>query len=132
MEGRVGGSSAVMLLYRTAPLPHPPLQCGKVSPLHPSTPFILPLWLGPLASPPLPPHLPPPHSELIRYRCIKGTLQYIKYTEYLFIQSVTGGDRVVWRAYTGVIHCVFDHIHNRQNCLTTQNNKLVGEGSSER
>ncbi len=56
-----GGSSVVMLLYRTAPHPHQPLQCGKVTP-PPSTPpppFILPLQLGPLPSPPLSPHLPP-------------------------------------------------------------------------
>jgi hypothetical protein len=27
-----------------------------------------------------------------------------------------GGDRVVWRQYTGVIRCVFDQILNLQNC----------------
>ncbi len=33
------------------------------------------------------------------------------------IQCVTGGGRdgVMWRAYTGVIHCVFDQIPNQQN-----------------
>jgi hypothetical protein len=36
---------------------------------------------------------------------------------YVFTQCVTGGgeDRVVWRAYTGVIHCVFDQIPNLQS-----------------
>ncbi len=29
-----------------------------------------------------------------------------------------GGGRVVWRAYTGVIHCVFDQIPNLQNRFT--------------
>ncbi len=41
----------------------------------------------------------------------------------------TGGrDRVVWRAYTGVIHCVFDQIPNLQNCFTTPNKNLGGKG----
>ncbi len=31
-----------------------------------------------------------------------------------------GGDRVVWRAYTRVIYCVFDQIPNLQNCFITQ------------
>jgi hypothetical protein len=31
-----------------------------------------------------------------------------------------GGDRVVWKAYTGVIHCVFEQIPKLvQNCFTT-------------
>ncbi len=34
------------------------------------------------------------------------------------------GDRVVWRAYTGVIHCVFDQTLNVQNCFTTPNKNL--------
>ncbi len=52
---------------------------------------------------------------------------------YEFIQCVTGrGDRVVWRPYTGVIHCVFDQIPNLQNCFTTTNKKLEGEGASYR
>jgi hypothetical protein len=41
-------------------------------------------------------------------------------------------DRVVWRAYTGVIHCVFDQIPNLQNCFTTTNNNLGGEEASNR
>jgi hypothetical protein len=53
---------------------------------------------------------------------------------YLFIQCVTEGegDRVVRRAYTGVIHCVFDQIPNLQNCFITANKNLGGEGASER
>jgi hypothetical protein len=39
-----------------------------------------------------------------------------KYRGYVFIQCVKGGegDRIVWRAYKGVIHCVFDQIPNLQ------------------
>jgi hypothetical protein len=43
-----------------------------------------------------------------------------------------GGDRVVWRASTGVIHCVIDQIPNLQNCFTTSNKNLGGEGASDR
>jgi hypothetical protein len=33
---------------------------------------------------------------------------------------VKGGEnRVVWRAYTGFIHCIFDQILNLQDCFTT-------------
>jgi hypothetical protein len=63
--------------YRTANAPPPPITLTHS--LSPSTPFILPLQLGPLASPHPTPHLPPtpPHLELIRnqqqsVRCIKG------------------------------------------------------------
>ncbi len=35
----------------------------------------------------------------------------------------------MWRAYTGVVHCVFDQISNLQNCFTTPNKNLVGEGA---
>jgi hypothetical protein len=34
----------------------------------------------------------------------------------------------VWRAYTGVIHFVFDQISKLQNCFTTQNKNLGGKG----
>jgi hypothetical protein len=37
------------------------------------------------------------------------------------------GDRVVWRANTGIIHCVFDQIPNQLNCFTTPN-KNLGRG----
>jgi hypothetical protein len=37
-------------------------------------------------------------------------------------------DRVVWKAYTGVIHNVFDQNPNLQNCFTTPNKNLGGEG----
>ena len=38
----------------------------------------------------------------------------------MYLYSVWGGgDRVVWRAQTGVIHCVFDQIPSLQNCFTT-------------
>jgi hypothetical protein len=33
------------------------------------------------------------------------------------------GDQVVWRASTGVIHCVFEQIPNLQNCFTTPKTK---------
>jgi hypothetical protein len=38
----------------------------------------------------------------------------------------------VWRAYTGVIHCVFAQIPNLQNCFTIPNKNQVGEGASDR
>jgi hypothetical protein len=31
------------------------------------------------------------------------------------------GDGVMWRAYTGVIHCVFDQIPNLQHCFYIPN-----------
>jgi hypothetical protein len=43
-----------------------------------------------------------------------------------------GGARVVWRAYTGVIHCVVDQIPNLQIALPPQNKYLGGEGDSDR
>ncbi len=39
-----------------------------------------------------------------------------------------GGVRVVWRASTGLIHCVFDQIPNLQNCFTTPNKNQEGIG----
>ncbi len=42
------------------------------------------------------------------------------------------GDRVVWRASTGVLHCVFDQILNLQNCFTTPNKNRGGAGASNR
>ncbi len=52
---------------------------------------LLPLYLL-FSSPPPPPHLN-------KYRSLQST------------QCVTGGgDRVVWRAYSGVLHSVFDQI----------------------
>ncbi len=46
------------------------------------------------------------------------------------IQCVTGGGKgwVMWRAYTGVIHCVFDQIPNLQNCFTTHSKQNLGGG----
>jgi hypothetical protein len=38
----------------------------------------------------------------------------------------------MWRAYAEVIHCVFDQIPNLQNCITTPNKNLGGEGASDR
>ncbi len=35
----------------------------------------------------------------------------------------------MWRAYKGVIHCVFDKVPNPQNCFFTPNKNLGGEGS---
>jgi hypothetical protein len=43
-----------------------------------------------------------------------------------------GGYRVVWRASTEVIHGVFYKIPNLQNCYTTPNKNLGGEGASDR
>ncbi len=43
-----------------------------------------------------------------------------KYRSIQSLQCVTGGgDPVVWRASTRLIHCVFDQIQNKQNCFTT-------------
>jgi hypothetical protein len=33
---------------------------------------------------------------------------------------------------SGVMHCVFDQIPNLQNCFTTPNKNLGGEGASDR
>jgi hypothetical protein len=47
----------------------------------------------------------------------------------MYLNSVQEvGDRVVWRAYT----LVFDQIPNLQNCCTTPNKNLGGEGASDR
>jgi hypothetical protein len=65
---------------------------------------------------------PPPSSPLFPVRLSTGLC---------FIQYVTmggGGGRVVWRAYTGVIRCVFDQIPNLQNCFTTPNKNPGGRG----
>ncbi len=62
---------------------------------------------------------PPPLPGVNKYRgglCI--------YT----VQCVTWGDRVVWRAFTGLIHWVFDQIPNLQNCFTTPNKTRRGRG----
>jgi hypothetical protein len=56
------------------------------------------------------------HSLLQSIQCVRGG----------------GGNRVVWRASTGVIHCVFDQIPNLKNCFTTPNRNLGGEGASDR
>jgi hypothetical protein len=37
----------------------------------------------------------------------------------------------MWRAYTEVIHCAFDQIPTLQNCFTTPNKYLGGEGASD-
>jgi len=37
----------------------------------------------------------------------------------------------MWRAYSGVTHCVFDQIPNLQNCSTTPNKNQRGEGASD-
>ncbi len=49
------------------------------------------------------------------------------------IQCVRGkGARLCWTLYTaGVLHCVSDQIQNLQNCETTQNKYLGGEGASD-
>jgi hypothetical protein len=49
----------------------------------------------------------------------------------MYLSSVTGGggwDQVVWRASTGVIHCVFDKIPNLQNSFTTPRKTEEGRG----
>ncbi len=40
-------------------------------------------------------------------------------------------DRVVWRASTGVIHCVFYQSPNLQNFFTFPNKNLGREGASD-
>jgi hypothetical protein len=37
----------------------------------------------------------------------------------------------MWRAYTGVRHCVFDQIPNLKNCFSTINKNLGGEGAQK-
>ncbi len=39
-----------------------------------------------------------------------------------------GGDRVVWRAYTGVIHCVFDRFQTYKIALPPQTKTSEGRG----
>ncbi len=51
-----------IFLPHCQPPPPPITLTHRFKPLHPSTPFILPLQLGPLASPPPTPQLPPPPS----------------------------------------------------------------------
>ncbi len=59
-----------------------------------------------------------------------------EYMGYVFIHCVKGrggggvGVRVVWRAYTGFIHYLFDQIPNLQNCFTTPNKNLGGGGGA--
>ncbi len=43
-----------------------------------------------------------------------------------------GWDQVLWRASTGVIHCVFAQIPNLQNSLTIPDKNLGGKGASDR
>jgi hypothetical protein len=50
----------------------------------------------------------------------------------MYLYSVKQGGRVVWRAYTVVIQYVFDQIPNLQNCFTTPNKNLGGEGVSDK
>ncbi len=81
------------------------------------------LWtIAPLPSLQLTP--PPPPPCLNKYRSLQST------------QCVTGGgDRVVWRAYSGVVHSVFDQISTYCNCFTTPNKNRknwAGEGASDR
>jgi hypothetical protein len=74
------------------------------------------------------------HLSPLPYPCVN---MYIV-QGYVFIQCVTGGGgrggggRAVWRASAGVIHYVFDKIPNLQNCFTTPNKNLGGEGASDR
>ncbi len=44
----------------------------------------------------------------------------VNYTFYT-MRNRGGEELVIWRAYTGVIHCVFDQILNLQNCFNTSN-----------
>jgi hypothetical protein len=38
----------------------------------------------------------------------------------------------MWRAYTGVLNCVFDQVPKLPNCFSTPNKNLGGEGASDR
>ncbi len=60
--------------------------------------------------------------------------EYCKYRGRYFHTECNRGkwDQVVWRASTGVNHCVFDQIPNLQNCFTTPNKILGREGASDR
>jgi hypothetical protein len=77
-------------------------------------------------STPLTVSLVPPHPlpSVNKYRGM-----YLLYT---VCNGGEGRDRVVWRASTGVIHCVFDQIPNLQNRFTTPNKNLGGERASDR
>jgi hypothetical protein len=72
-------------------------------------------------------HLPPPPLFL----CEISTGVWI-----YSVQCVTGGGGIrlcgEHRAATGVIQCVFDQIPSLQNCFTTPNKNLGGEGTSDR
>ncbi len=59
---------------------------------------------------------PPPLPFVSKYRSI-----YNIHTFYTVCNRGWGGDGVMWRAYSGIIHCVFDRIPNLQNCFTTPN-----------
>jgi hypothetical protein len=48
----------------------------------------------------------------------------VVYTFYTVLKG--GGDEVMWRTYTRVIHCVFYQIPNLQNCFTTPNKTKEG------
>jgi hypothetical protein len=71
--GGLGDRNRCVVIHN-GPLPPPSPQKNLLNtPLHHSTPFFLPLQLGPLASPPVTPHLPP-HilTEQRSVRCIRS------------------------------------------------------------
>ncbi len=52
---------------------------------------------------------------------------------YSVLRGGGAGDRVVWRVNTGYVrYTVYDQIPNLQNCFTTANKNLEGEGASDR
>jgi hypothetical protein len=68
-------------------------------------------------------HFPPPPLPCVN-----------KYSSIHYIQCVTGGEMIglCGEHILGVIHYVFDQIQNLQNCFTTPNKNLGGEGASDR
>jgi hypothetical protein len=67
---------------------------------------------------------PPPPPCVNKYRSIHSIILYIVQ------RGGGGGDGVMWRAYTG-LNTVCDQIPNLQNCFTTPNKNLGGEGASD-
>ncbi len=58
---------------------------------------------------------------------------FVKYAPLTLSGRGLGGVQLYWRPYSaGVSHCVSDQIQNLQNCYTTPNKNLRGEGATDR